>query len=863
VLWRGVRALVVAILSIPILWAIGANIFLSTSLFETIVDQEPEVVDVHFVRAWSLWPGRAHAEHLRIRGKDSNVEWVLELDEVDFDVAVVPLFKQQFHVTRARGSGISFRGRRRVESPLARPEYLAELPPIPGFPAMEFRPSRPPGKDVWSDADWHLWTIHLEDVVAEHVREVWVDQGRFRGDARIAGGFYLKPIRHVVVGPIETEIRRGGAELSSKAALEDLAGSFGGMIETFDPRMVHGSDIVHHVDLHTDLRARVPEVANLDVDARGEVDFDPLALRIARGKLADGSKVDAHAALSAEGIDASLDMAAGVNKEQLSLRLGILEAVGHGLRVRAATVDGDSRELDVTHLGGDLHFVADAPHVFLLHPRRISPALVKARASGRAKLEGWVAEKRLNAEAHVSAGDVEVRREALGAAFGKADIDASLTSWNYETGRIAEGKLDVVARQVSVLRKAAPLAMLGRVQTHVTGRELVLREPLARSSRWSVRAAVTDGRLGDVGAVNALLFDNQRSRVSSDGTFGAMIRADVVGARAKVLVAARTRELALTRDNVTVKGDVEGAMVFDHVDLRRPEVDQFGFDVDFTHVKAGADPERPTLQFERVTARGATNELMALEIAGGRLPDARSANTFLPAGSPLALESGTGTLEGFVTYRPLTRKAMGGVTITLHDAGLRLNTTHLRGNYRLEGRIAGYDPIEDKLDFGGSRVVISGLRVDGSSSHATGWEGLVDIIRGSVTLGHRPSADAWVRVDAHDASPVLGLLLQDKVPKFIVDAVRMPDLTAHLRLTVLPEAMALRDVSVLGGNVGVQGWWAVEQGASNGTFIVHKGPLSFGLGIDKAASYVRFFDLASWASNRQPLLENSVFGAHR
>src|SRR5579884_3649196 len=78
----------VACLTVVALYVVAANAFLWTGLFERVVDADPDTLDVHYERGWSLLPGHVHAKKLSIRGRDSNVEWMLRIDSVEFRVSL-------------------------------------------------------------------------------------------------------------------------------------------------------------------------------------------------------------------------------------------------------------------------------------------------------------------------------------------------------------------------------------------------------------------------------------------------------------------------------------------------------------------------------------------------------------------------------------------------------------------------------------------------------------------------------------------------------------------------------------------------------------------------------------------------------
>src|SRR5262249_54571258 len=159
------------------------------------------------------FPWHVHAEGLTVRGADSNIQWLLHLDRVQFDFTVWRLLRRQLYFSHVRGSGITYRLRTRQPSPELTEERLAHLPPIPGFGTLPIRSHEGPGADVWSDAAYHLYTVNFEDTVAEDVREVWVNGARIVGNLRVAGGFHLKPNRNVWVGPLDIDVRKGDLSL--------------------------------------------------------------------------------------------------------------------------------------------------------------------------------------------------------------------------------------------------------------------------------------------------------------------------------------------------------------------------------------------------------------------------------------------------------------------------------------------------------------------------------------------------------------------------------------------------------------------------------------------------------------------------
>ncbi len=239
--WKSaVRLCLIAVASVYLFYLVLINVFLSTPLFGVVANGNPQTLDVHFERGWSLWPGRVHARGLSIRGRDSSVEWMLRIRQVQFDVSFRALVGQRFLASNVRGTGGSFRLRSRIDGWEATPERLAGLPPIEGLRAEPIRPYQQCSLSEWSDADYHLWTVQLEGVRADDVQEIWIDRYRLDGETSATGRFYLKPIRATEVGPLHAEVLPSRLSVKGCAWGEGLAGRADFTMPRFDPRIVDG-----------------------------------------------------------------------------------------------------------------------------------------------------------------------------------------------------------------------------------------------------------------------------------------------------------------------------------------------------------------------------------------------------------------------------------------------------------------------------------------------------------------------------------------------------------------------------------------------------------------------------------------------
>lgn len=376
---RVARATVAALVSLWVLYVVAINVFLSTSLFDRVVNRDPVTLDVHFEHGWSLWPTRIHAKRLAIRSSDSNVMWRLELDEVTFDVALRDLPRRRLTVERARGRGVGMRIQTKRTTYPDDADEIRDLPPIEGFPAFAVRPAGPHHPELWDDDQYRLITVSLDDVSAEDVREIWIDGHRFAGHASVAGRFYLKPLRAVAVGPVRVEIRSGEVQRGrGEPLVRDLGGRLEVTASRFDPREVEENEALRFFEVTTKLRGRSIPLARL-ADAPfssayvdGVVDARDLTLRIDRGRLADGSTAEIvveelHVARGGYLADGALALHASVVAGRLRARTeparwSVVRADGAAvLEVGHGSASLDTADLDLAAAPfRDLHLTVEA-----------------------------------------------------------------------------------------------------------------------------------------------------------------------------------------------------------------------------------------------------------------------------------------------------------------------------------------------------------------------------------------------------------------------------------------------------------------------------------------------------------------------
>ncbi len=811
---RLVTTAAVVLFSLYALYLVALNIFLSSSLFEKVIDQDPETILITYERGWTVWPGTIHARRLSVRSSDSQVQFMLRVETCEFDVSLVDLVRKQFHVTRVVAAGVTFDARRRIDGPSATPEVLDALPVIPGFERIPFRlPGPPDDKERWDDRYYHLWTVHLEDVTASDVRRIWVDGERFEGDARVTGTFYLKPIRVVEAGPVHVDIFAGTVRLEQRVVAETLTGTVDARLRPFDPRSAETAALLHHISVATELRGRSPDLANFPreltapVRASGPAEVRRLALRIEDGRLEKDTHLDlvalgASVEVARHRFAGDLELVAEVPNDAYESKL-TFRVAARSIAVRRVVdgdvpllmvapvveLTGDARSLDLGNLLSDLHVVALVPHVDLHDGRALDPHVPEgtavgfggAPARGQGRIEAWFADRRLKLEAHLEADDVDV---ALAEARlrGSAKVEGSVDAWRWEAERlegvqvklhVANGSLasmlaphehllevgafDVAADAAEVAQGDPTRAFHATI--HVKGVEVVDRSVLARCLPRSRKLQLVTGR-ARFEARSELEVDDHVARGTLDLHAARLdVRLGRLDLRAALQVRARVHDWAWERGDLAI--DEAKAVLTDVIGTteagRAPALTVARVAVEVSSKRFSlSDP------LADVDLRGS--------VAGATLTDPAALDAFLPAGSSVlfdARENGA-RLDATLAFGVRRHVARGSVVARSRGLGARGKTVRVLGDVEAAAEVESWRLEEGTMRLPSARVTIHDAAV------RLGAEGA----RGSAVAEASPDIHAK-RIELHAKAEELDVAhpsLDDVDYHLTLDDARMDDL---------------------------------------------------------------------------------------
>lgn len=278
---------------------LGVGNWIVRSKLEEWLNRRPERLLIQYESARTFWPGILHVEGFQIRSQTRTVQWWAAADRGTVSIQLWNLYGREFVTDFLKAEGVAFRFRRRADAPRKVTITRKWLEPaIPGLgnppePAPEKLYPPKPGKRR------DPWRIRLAGMELEDVREIWVEEYRFGGQARAAGGFGLRVRERFELGATRLEVARGTVYLGGRPVLTGAKGRLSAEIEPYSAARHRGWDVFQFVNGRAEMTGRVPTLAFLDLFVRktrwldtrtggGDLDLD---LRIQRGRFLPGSRL--------------------------------------------------------------------------------------------------------------------------------------------------------------------------------------------------------------------------------------------------------------------------------------------------------------------------------------------------------------------------------------------------------------------------------------------------------------------------------------------------------------------------------------------------------------------------------------------
>ncbi|HYN22300.1 MAG TPA: hypothetical protein VE078_15170 [Thermoanaerobaculia bacterium] len=286
------------------LYLIAGNWYLRSGDLERRLNRRPERLLIQAGSAWTSWPGVIHVRDFRIRNQTRTVQWWAAMDRGTFHLRMLDLRDRELVIDGLSGTGVAFRLRRRLGTRRwVRPPRAELQPPIPGLsdkpePARKLPPRSPAARR-------DPWRFRIAQVELDAVKEIWVDELRFAGEVRVAGGFDMAVWRRLLVDPTRLQIVSGGIFLGggprAQAILTDASGRIDGEMAPFSPAMHRGWNAVRFLSGRAEVEGTMASLTFLDQYFRrtrwltlgAERSRARVDLRLRRGRILPASELEA------------------------------------------------------------------------------------------------------------------------------------------------------------------------------------------------------------------------------------------------------------------------------------------------------------------------------------------------------------------------------------------------------------------------------------------------------------------------------------------------------------------------------------------------------------------------------------------
>jgi hypothetical protein len=285
--WRTVPVrMVVFFAGVFLTYLVVVNGLLVTGAARAILNRlSPVHAHFDWTSAYSPWFMRVHVRGMVFRGEDSSVQWEMKFDRASATIACRDLFSKRVHLSGAKASGVGIRMRFKVDASEITPELLAALPPMPPELANPpVKPAIPPPAPT--DDDYFLWTVQVDDVVGEHVREVWVDSLRYTEvDGFVQGGFFFRPLRTVRVPGADYRATNGAVSIGGHALVDNLHGTLAITIHDLDMHAPTWLDALRAIDASTNSAADIEDLRGISRELHGGAGTISATFAVAGGAL--------------------------------------------------------------------------------------------------------------------------------------------------------------------------------------------------------------------------------------------------------------------------------------------------------------------------------------------------------------------------------------------------------------------------------------------------------------------------------------------------------------------------------------------------------------------------------------------------
>jgi hypothetical protein len=288
---KALRTLLLAALTLELLYAVPVNLALNTPLGGRRLNRRPDRFFIDWTLALSPWPGFVWLRGVVTGGQSHAMQWEASLRSVTATFAVAPLRRRVVDLGEVRATGVRYAQRPRLDAGETSAD-AAEWPPLHG----RKNPADPaPGAAEGPKAPGAPWTVRAARIRCG-VEEIWIGRYRIAGPAMVGAALDLVARGPISLPRIDYDLEAGEMRVGEMKMFEGLKLEAHARLDRFVPKGRRAVDVIRALSGTFDLDARdgslkfleayFHKVPGLSLDGGGPM---RLHMRVREGRLLEGS----------------------------------------------------------------------------------------------------------------------------------------------------------------------------------------------------------------------------------------------------------------------------------------------------------------------------------------------------------------------------------------------------------------------------------------------------------------------------------------------------------------------------------------------------------------------------------------------
>ena len=255
--------------------------------------------------------------------------------------------------------------------------------------------------------------------------------------------------------------------------------------------------------------------------------------------------------------------------------------------------------------------------------------------------------------------------------------------------------------------------------------------------------------------------------------------------------------------------------------------------------------------------------LLTLDLPRADVPDLSFYNRYLPEGSGVSLDEGSGWIKSHLEYDSERDHGKGSLSLGGNGVSAHVEDLGLKGDLLVD-TVLGDARLKEaqSFDIAGSSFSLENVSLSGPAAplkNKTDWWARVKVPKGRIAVGADPYFAADVSASLRDSAPIVSIVLAQKKPPVYVEAAMrelldIHDVSAHGTIALGKNRLALDELDLTGRGLEILGKLRVVEKKKNGAAFIRRGAFSAGVRVRDGID-VQLVDPRGWYEKQKASVE--------